>query len=68
MAFTKVELNSSPAWAPVTLNNSPAFTLVELPSSPSFVVLGSWDDQTVNNWEENTKIYEQIGMLGKGSH
>ena len=40
----------------VTLNTSPAFTLVTLNASP-----------TVNNWEDETRTWQQIGLLGKDS-
>jgi len=50
----------------VSLNNAPSSTLVVLNTTPSFNLLGSW--KTIDsNWEDETKSYEQIGLLGKDS-
>jgi hypothetical protein len=41
-----------------------------LPTSPSWTIPGSWNDVTAtgNNWENETRTYNQIGNLGKDSH
>ena len=67
MAFTKVTLNTSPASTLVTLNTSPSWTSVTLNTSPSWILIGSVKDMTVNNWEDETRKWEQIGLLGKDS-
>ena len=51
----------------VTLNTSPTPTLVTLNTSPSWTLVGSAKDMTVNNWENETRKWEQIGLLGKDS-
>ena len=68
MAFTEVTLNTSPASTLVTLNTSPSWTGVTLNTSPGWVLPGSVKDMTTNNWEGETKIWQQIGLLGKDSH
>ena len=66
MAFTKVALNTSPSMTLVSLNTSPSYTLVALNTTPSFNLLGSW--KTVDsNWENETRTYTQVGLLGKDS-
>ena len=67
MAFTIVTLNTSPSWSGVTLNTSPSFTLVTLDTSTTWVLPGSWPDMTVNDWEDETRTWKQIGLLGKDS-
>jgi len=51
----------------VTLPTSPSFTLVVLDTSTTWVIPGSWSDMTVNDWEDETRAWEQIGLLGKDS-
>ena len=51
----------------VTLNTSPTPTLVTLNTSPSWTLVGSPKDMTVNNWEDETRTWKQIGLLGKDS-
>jgi len=70
MALTPTTLNTTPAWTPVTLNTTPAWTGVTLPTTPSWTIPGSWNDVTAtgNNWENETRTYNQIGNLGKDSH
>ena len=70
MALTPTTLNTTPALTPVTLNTTPAWTGVTLPNTPSWTIPGSWNDVTVtgNNWENETRTYNQIGNLGKDSH
>ena len=67
MAKTLVTLNTSPAFTLVTLNTSPSWSGVTLPTSPSWKLPGSWPDMTVNNWEDETRTWQQIGLLGKDS-
>jgi len=65
--WSGVALNTSPSWTGVTLNTSPSWTGVTLPTSVTFIVPGSWNDMTVNNWEDETRTWQQIGLLGKDS-
>ena len=67
MAKTLVTLNTSPAPTLVTLNTSPSWTGVVLNTSPSWTLIGSVKDMTVNNWEDETRTWQQIGLLGKDS-
>jgi|TARA_B110000046_G_C12818608_1_gene324380 hypothetical protein len=67
MAKTLVTLNTSPAFTLVTLNTSPSWSGVTLPTSPTWKLPGSWPDMTVNNWEDETRTWQQIGLLGKDS-
>jgi hypothetical protein len=67
MAFTLVTLNTSPSWTGVTLNTSPSFTLITLDTSTTWVLPGSWSDMTANDWEDETRTWKQIGLLGKDS-
>ena len=67
MAKTLVTLNTSPTPTLVTLNTSPSWTGVALNTSPSWILIGSVKDMTVNNWEDETRTWQQIGLLGKDS-
>ena len=67
MAKTLVTLNTSPSFTLVTLNTSPSWSGVTLPTSPSWKLPGSWPDMTVNNWADETRTWQQIGLLGKDS-
>ena len=40
---------------------------VTLDTSTTWVIPGSWSDMTVNDWEDETRAWEQIGLLGKDS-
>jgi len=51
----------------VTLPTSPSFTLVVLDTSTTWVLPGSWPDMTSNDWEDETRTWQQIGLLGKDS-
>tara|TARA_R100000900_G_scaffold144269_1_gene128108 strand:+ start:166 stop:438 length:273 start_codon:yes stop_codon:yes gene_type:complete len=66
-SFTQVALNTSPSWTGVALNTSPSWTGFTLPTSVTFIVPGSWNDMSVNNWENETRTWKQIGLLGKDS-
>ena len=67
MAKTLVTLNTSPTPTLVTLNTFPSWTGLSLPTSPSWTLIGSVKDMTVNNWEDETRTWQQIGLLGKDS-
>jgi hypothetical protein len=67
VAKTLVTLNTSPTPTLVTLNTSPSWTGVTLNTSPSWTLVGSVKDMTVNNWEDETRTWKQIGLLGKDS-
>ena len=67
MAKTLVTLNTSPAFTLVTLNTSPSWSGVTLPTSPSWKLPGSWPDMTANDWEDETRTWSQIGLLGQDS-
>ena len=67
MAKTLVTLNTSPSFTLVTLNTSPSWSGVTLPTSPTRKLPGSWPDMTVNDWEDETRTWAQIGLLGKDS-
>ena len=66
-SLTQVALNTSPSWTGVVLNTSPSWTGFTLPTSVTFIVPGSWNDMTVNNWEDEARTWKQIGLLGKDS-
>ena len=66
-SFTQLALNTSPSWTGVVLNTSPSWTGFTLPTSVTFIVPGSWNDMTVNNWEDEARTWKQIGLLGKDS-
>ena len=66
-SFTQVALNTSPSWTGVVLNTSPSWTGFTLPTSVTFIVPGSWNDMTVNNWEDEARTWKQIWLLGKDS-
>jgi len=40
---------------------------VTLDTSTTWVLPGSWNDMTVNDWEDETRTWQQIGLLGKDS-
>ena len=65
--WTSVALNTSPSWTGVSLNTSPSWTGVTLDTSTTWVLPGSWVDMTVNDWEDETRTWQQIGLLGKDS-
>ena len=68
MAKTLVTLNTSPSFTLVVLSTTnPTWSGVALNTSPSFILSGSWPDMTVNDWEDETRTWKQIGLLGKDS-
>ena len=56
----------SPRWTGVALNTSPSWSGVALDTSTNWILPGSWQD-ALNLWEDETRTYEQIGLLGKDS-
>tara|TARA_R110000787_G_scaffold139116_1_gene252779 strand:- start:1044 stop:1457 length:414 start_codon:yes stop_codon:yes gene_type:complete len=40
---------------------------ITLDTSTTWVLPGSWPDMTVNDWEDETRTWKQIGLLGKDS-
>jgi len=40
---------------------------ITLDTSTTWVLPGSWPDMTVNDWEDETRTWQQIGLLGKDS-
>ena len=40
---------------------------VTLPTTPTWKLSGSWPDMTVNEWEDETRTWAHIGLLGKDS-
>ena len=68
MAKTLVTLNTSPSFALVALSTTnPTWNGVALDTSTTWVIPGSWIDMTVNDWEDETRTWQQIGLLGKDS-
>tara|TARA_R100000742_G_scaffold3874_1_gene964 strand:- start:101 stop:304 length:204 start_codon:yes stop_codon:yes gene_type:complete len=66
MALTPVVLNSSPNFTLVTLNTNPSFLPVTLPTTVNFIIPGSFRDIS-DSWEDETRAWNQIGLLGKDS-
>ena len=66
-SWSGVTLNTSPSWTGVTLNTSPSWSTVTLDTSTTWVLPGSYPDMTVNDWEDETRTWSQIGILGKDS-
>ena len=40
---------------------------VTLDTSTTWLLTGSWPDMTANDWEDETRTWQQIGLLGKDS-
>ena len=67
MAKTLVSLPTTPTWAVQNLDSvTPRWSLTALDTSTDWKLPGSWKSVVVN-WEDETKTYEQIGLLGKDS-
>jgi hypothetical protein len=49
------------------LPTSPSFTVVALDTSTTWVLPGSFADMTENDWEDETRNWEGIGLLGQDS-
>ena len=67
MAKTVTALPTSPSFTSVALGTSPSWTLVVLDTSTSWVLPGSFADMTENDWEDETRNWEGIGLLGQDS-
>jgi len=68
MAKTLVNLpTTTPTWTVQNLDSvTPRWSLNVLDTSTDWKLPGSWKSVVVN-WEDETKTYEQIGLLGKDS-
>jgi len=64
-SWTGVTLNTSPSWSSVALGTTPAFTSVSLPSI-TWILSGGWKDANFV-WEDETRNWEHMGMLGRDS-
>ena len=49
------------------LPTSPSFTVVALDADTTWIVPGSFADMTENDWEDETRNWEGIGLLGQNS-
>ena len=67
MAKTVTALPTSPSFTSVALGTSPSWTSVALDTSTTWVLPGSWPDMTANDWEDETRNWEGIGLLGQDS-
>ena len=59
-------LPTTPSWTATALGTTPSFTSVELPSI-TWILSGGWKDANFV-WEDETKNWEHMGMLGRDSH
>ena len=66
MAKELVTLPTTPSWTVTTLETTPAFTSVTLPSI-TWIISGGWKDANFI-WEDETRNWEHMGMLGRDSH
>ena len=67
MTKTVVALPTSPSWTVVALGTSPSWTSVALDTATTWVLSGSWPDATTNDWEDETRNWEGMGLLGQDS-
>ena len=51
----------------VALPTSPSFTVVALDADTTWVLSGSWPDAITNDWEDETRNWEGMGLLGQDS-
>ena len=65
MAKVLVTLPTTPSWTATALGTTPAFTSVELPSI-TWILSGGWKDANFV-WEDETRNWEHMGMLGRDS-
>ena len=63
MAKELVTLPTTPSWSSVALGTTPAFASVSLPSI-EWYISGGWQDATTYTWDNETRKWEQMGMLG----
>ena len=66
MAKALVTLPTTPSWTSTALGTTPAFTSVALPSI-TWILSGGWKDANFV-WEDETRNWEHMGMLGRDSH
>ena len=66
MAKEVVTLPTTPSWSSVALGTTPAFSSVSLPSI-EWYISGGWQDATTYTWDNETRNWEHMGMLGKDS-
>ena len=59
-------LPTTPSMSVTALGTTPSFTSVELPSI-TWILSGGWKDANFV-WEDETKNWEHMGMLGRDSH
>ena len=65
MAKALVTLPTTPSWTSPALGTTPAFTSVALPSI-TWILSGGWKDANFI-WEDETRNWEHMGMLGRDS-
>ena len=59
-------LPTTPSWTVTALETTPTFTSVSLPSI-TWILSGGWKDATTYTWEDETRNWEHMGMLGRDS-
>ena len=59
-------LPTTPSWTATALGTTPSFTSVSLPSI-TWILSGGWKDATTYTWEDETRNWEHMGMLGRDS-
>ena len=64
-AWSSVALGTTPSWTATALGTTPAFTSVTLPSI-TWILSGGWKDANFI-WEDETRNWEHMGMLGRDS-
>ena len=65
MAKDVVTFPTTPSWSSVALGTTPTFASVSLPSV-EWYISGGWKDANFA-WEDETRNWEHMGMLGKDS-
>jgi len=65
MAKEVVTLPTTPSWSSVALGTTPTFASVSLPSVEWYISGGCKDANFA--WEDETRNWEHMGMLGKDS-
>ena len=65
MAKELVTLPTTPSWTATALGTTPSFTSVSLPSI-TWILSGGWKDANFI-WENETRNWEHMGMLGRDS-
>jgi hypothetical protein len=67
MAKTLVTLPTTPSWSSNALGTTPSMSVTALPTTPSWILSGGWKDANFI-WENETRNWEHMGMLGRDSH